>query len=261
MSRIDVPQNSYADEVAQLLPQGSEAVVAYIFSLPFEERVEASRSAQKTLFAAVKDVAGLDTYADAMRKIIDRSVSGLRTVGSSEEDDKTLDAYNAMSYNLSADLADCWPDDPVAREQRHFELGLRAAEDCVRWRNELNKPPRSFSIAYWAKGMHLLSLGHYSGAVKSFNLGLGFALRAAQDAGKLAPLGPESTFDVLLSTGYLGLAELLDGQTAGQVRYDGAVHAFEQQVERGTRDGDAELKEDAEFGIAQLETVRRKYVA
>jgi hypothetical protein len=173
-----------------------------------------------------------------------------------EEDDKVLDSYNAMSFNFAADLADCWPEDDLPREQRHFEAGLKAAEDCVRWRNELNKPPRPFSIAYWAKGMHLFSLGHYSGAVKSFALALSFAERAAEAEGKSTTLDADASFDILLSNGYLGLAEQLDSKPAGKSRFETALGLFHQQAAAGS----AEQQEDAKFGMAQLEKVRSKYI-
>src|SRR5205085_6436120 len=115
-------------------------VVGYINSLPFDERIEAVRSAQKALFAYAKDIPGLDLYVETMRALIDGGTTNLPKVGTSEEDDRALDSYNAMSFNLAADLADCWPNDESPRQQRYFEAGLRAAEDCVRWRNELNKP-------------------------------------------------------------------------------------------------------------------------
>jgi hypothetical protein len=256
MTRIEVPQNEFTPELQSRIPLGSTAVVNYISALPLEQRLPAVKTAQKAVFAAAQEGAGLDLYAETMRELIDRGTAGLTKVGTSEEDDKLLDAYNALSFNFAADLADCWPDDVLPREQRHFEAGLRAAEDCVRWRNELNKPPFSFSLAYWAKGMHLLSLGHYPGAVKSFNLGLTSAERVAQDSGKPAGLESDSTFSVLLAHGYLGLAEQLDGSASGAPRYAAAIAAFREQ----SQSEDAEIREDAEFGIAQLEKVRGKYI-
>jgi len=260
MDRIQVPENEYARRTAELAPQGSTAVIAYIYSLPLEERVEAVRSAQKALFAAAHEGGSLDTYAEAMRELIDRGTSALGRVGHNEEDDQTLNQYNAMSFNLAADLADCWPEDKLQREAHHFEAGLRAAEDCVRWRNELNRPPYSFALAYWAKGMHLLSLGHYSGAVKSFAMAGGAARRDAEEKDISAEVGPGTTFSVLLNEGYLGIAEQLDDSGEGLSRLQRAEGFFRDQIARGNESGDTELKEEAEFGIAQLETVRAKYI-
>ena len=65
-----------------------------------------------------------------------------------------LQGASILSYNLSADLADCWPGDEKERTRAHFEAGLAAAKDCVRWREELQNPPGTLSMAWWAKGMH-----------------------------------------------------------------------------------------------------------
>jgi hypothetical protein len=194
-----------------------------------------------------------------MHRLIERGTDRLELPGESEAHDRVLNSYNAISYNFAADLADCWPGDTTPRERRHFEAGLQAAEDCVRWRNELNKPPKSFSLAYWAKGYHLLALGHASGAVKSFNLSLGFALRDAQDKGRLGAVSHQSTFDVLLTTAFLGIAELADGNPQGARRFDEAMDAFREQLQMAEATGENEAKEDAQTGIGQLEIAKAKY--
>ena len=51
-----------------------------------------------------------------------------------------VDVYrglHALCSNLTADLADCWPDDDAPRSRSHHERGLRAAEDCLRWLDHL----------------------------------------------------------------------------------------------------------------------------
>ncbi len=260
MTRIDVPQNEYTEPIQERAVAGSVAVIDYIYSLQLDQRVAAAKTAQKVLFANAADVQGLDLYIDTMRTLIEKGTSGLTKVGSSEEDNTQLDAYNAIAFNVAANLADCWPGDELPRESRHFEAGLKAAEDCVRWRNALNKPPRPFSIAYWAKGMHLLSLGYFSGAVKSFNMGLTFAERAAQEAGKSTEIDVDSSFDLLLNHGYLGIGEQLDGDVEGAQRYNRAISLFKQQIVNAQTNGDHQAKDDAEFGIAQLEKVRERYV-
>src|SRR3954471_1721058 len=70
------------------------------------------------------------------------------------EAQECIDGANKLSYNLAADLAACWPGDEAPRERRHFESGLRAAYDCVVWRQELNKPPDRRAMAHWVAGMH-----------------------------------------------------------------------------------------------------------
>ena len=259
MARTQLAPEEHASQVAQLAADGSAAIVEYVHSLPAEDRLDAVRAVQKSLFVLAGEGAGLDIYVETMRALIDRGVGGLAQPGTNDEDDRVLNSYNAISYNFSADLADCWPGDSVTRRPHHFEAGLKAAEDCVRWRNELNKPPRAFSLAYWAKGFHLLALGHASGAVKSFNLSLAFALRDAQDKGQLGPISHDSTFDVLITSAFLGIAELAEGNPDGVKRYREAMDAFHEQLRLAEATGDSEAKEDAEIGIGQLELAKMKY--
>lgn len=176
---------------------------------------------------------------------------------------KRVDSANAMSYNLAADLADCWPDsgdtrlsNALRRERRHFERGLRAAENCLRWRRELNKPAFGFSIAYWVKGMHELSLGLLEDARSDFASGLDYSCQAALADGKSTELSAKAAFGVLLAHGYLAMAETLLGDPGGAAHYDAAIDCFRQQ----TGSDDKEVAEDAAFGIEQLETVSSRYV-
>ena len=173
-------------------------------------------------------------------------------------DDETrnmrFDGANVISYNLSADLADCWPGDDTPRAARHFERGYDAALDCLKWRGLLNKGPGPFMMAWWAKGMHELSLGRYQDSVASFTHSLAFAKDDARDQELPILVNAEGTYTVIVGAGYLGLARLLAGDEAGQVQYDEAIAAFTAQLE------DAEKKDDAQFGIDQLEKVRGKYL-
>jgi len=159
---------------------------------------------------------------------------------------KAIDLANVITYNLSADLADCWPGEgPLPRGEARFTEGLRAAEACIRWREELGKGPGPRSMAWWAKGMHQLSLGRIEGAVTSFERSLAYAKEDAPD---------ETSFGVVLGKGYAGLARWRHGEAAGHTLYEEALAAFRaQQEDEATRD-------DAAFGIAQLETVRKRYL-
>ena len=166
---------------------------------------------------------------------------------------KLLDNANVLSYNLAADLADCWPCDETLRTKEHFEIGLKAAERCIEWRTELKKGPGPFSMAYWAAGMHSLSLGKNAASKEHFAESLAYAEQGARDQGSPMELAPEAGFGVILGHGYLGLAEAAAGDASGMERYRKAIEAFEgmKQIE-----GQAD---DAQFGIDQLETVKGKY--
>ncbi|MFQ5654890.1 MAG: hypothetical protein ACE5GW_09190, partial [Planctomycetota bacterium] len=140
------------------------------------------------------------------------------------------DFANVLSYNLSADLADCWPGDELPREPRHFEAGRRAAEDCLRWRRRLEKGPIPFAIAHWALGIHQISLGDREGARGSFQDSFDRSREAARAEGATDEVGPEGTFHVNLASGYLGIAEAAAGDSQGKTRYEGAIEAFETQA-------------------------------
>jgi len=195
---------------------------------------------------------------DACIAVADAGIAEFLAQSEAAADDETrdrrIDGANVLSYNLSADLAACWPGDETPRETRHFERGYKAAVDCIGWRGLLNKPPGPFSMAYWAKGMHEISLGKYQESVASFTKSLAFAKQDAT-AGELpATVSAEGTYSVVVGAGYLGLARLLAGDEAGQVQYDEAIAAFTAQLEIEDK------KDDAQFGIDQLEVVKAKYL-
>lgn len=167
---------------------------------------------------------------------------------------KLTDIANRLSYNLSADLADCWPGDDVPRERRHFEAGLRAAEDCIRWRRELGKPPDRRAMAYWAVGMHQMSLENLSEAVGAFETASRLASLSVLGTGK-GEVKAGGDFGVVLYTGYLGIARSMLGDRGGRTQYEDACAAFEGTAARF----DGEQKEDAAFGLEQLRLVARKY--
>jgi len=171
-----------------------------------------------------------------------------------ETRNKRVDGANVISFNLAADLADCWPGDEMPREQRHFERGLQAAEDCLKWREMLGKPAQPFSMAYWVHGMHALSLGDTETAISSFQSSLEYAQQVAADEGASTEIVPDGTFGVILEAGYLGLARWKAGDEGGQELYGEALAAFTGQLE------DEGKAEDARFGIDQLETVKSNYI-
>ncbi len=157
---------------------------------------------------------------------------------------KRTDAANVLSYNLSADLANCWPEDARPREQRHYEAGLAAAEDCIRWREQLDKPAGPRSMAFWAKGVHELALGQAAAARASFDRSTDYAREAAD--------GDDSAFGVLLGQGFRALAADRAGEPDAATGFAEALGTFEQQLEDDAR------KDDARFGIDQLRTAEQR---
>jgi len=50
-----------------------------------------------------------------------------------------LQGASILSYNLSADLADCWPGDTLERTRAHFEAGRqRYQKACDRFKAQLD---------------------------------------------------------------------------------------------------------------------------
>ena len=200
-----------------------------------------------------------------------RQADQARARGDTDEARECIDFANRLSYNLSADLAECWPGDEAPRERRHFEAGLRAAYDCIVWRQELGKPPERRAMAHWAAGMHQLSLENHIEALCDFEAAFGLALqgavaaKAAAGGGTPAPdAKPEafvkanSDFAVNLYYGYAGIARHLLGDAAGTRQFEQACSAFEGTLEAPS---DKEAAEDAKFGLDQLKWVERKFMA
>lgn len=163
---------------------------------------------------------------------------------------KLTDFANVLSYNISADLATCWPGDKVPREQRHLERGLAAAERCVAWREELNKDAGPFSMAWWAVGMHQLSLGNHTAAEEGFQKSLDYAVEMVKTEGNSTEVAAGVHYSIPLGQGYLGLARMAGGDATGQTLYDEAIAAFE-----GTVADFPEQKDDAAFCLDQLKWV------
>jgi tetratricopeptide (TPR) repeat protein len=181
----------------------------------------------------------------------------LRQAGRAADDHvrrKCINLANAMSYNVATDAADCWPGDPVQRRREHFQMGLAAAEACIRWREELGNGDAALATAWWARGMHELSLGDFDAARASWTCSLDHARAAARERDASDAVGLDGDFGVILAWGYLGIAELCAGQPQGKARYEEAIAIFNGQCV------DPQLEEDARFGIAQLETVSARYV-
>lgn len=239
-------------ELRRLANAGDAAhVVAFVrsFEDPLQRRV-LWLYARQTLVMDPECQADLDLYVEVMRAGIADLLAEAAEEGDAETAARRTDLANIASYNLSADLADCWPADGKERQARHFEAGLAAALDCIRWRQELNKPAGPHSMAWWARGMHELSLGRTQDAVTSFERSLQYAREANED---------EAAFGVILGRGYLALARRLTGDEAASAEWDAAVALFTEQAEGSGVDAAQERASEAKFGLEQLRTVEARY--
>lgn len=176
---------------------------------------------------------------------------GDRAVSIALENDKT-DEANIISYNMSANLADCW-NDGFERKPEHFEKGLEYAEKALSLRQQLKKGPGLFSIAYWAKGIHLFSLGKLEEAENDFELSLKYAIEDAKSQSQPSDISKNASFSVLLGYGYLALAQIARGQKQAQKIFDQVMVSFEEMKAISE-----DAKADAEIGLDQLNYVKYK---
>lgn len=245
----------WPDIRAAMAKGGAEAAAAKIreHDDPMERRI-LFMFARQGVGAELDALGGLD----AQIALADAGMAELLAQGEaavdSEERNRRTDVANIISFNLAADLANCWPGDDTPREARHFERGLKAAKDCLRWREELNKPAGPRNMAWWARGMHEISLGRYAEAASSMAKALDYGKQAARDNGVSAEISAEGGFLPLLSAGYLGLARRLAGAAEGGALYEQAIGAFRAQLE------DEGKKDDAQFGLDQLAVVAERYL-
>jgi len=243
---------------------GPEGVIRFIGSFEPKERLNLYSFAQRAFNSREFNVRGwggekrgknFDDYIEVAQAGIAEAMRQSEEATEEERKFNLKDFGNMMSYNLAADLAHCWPGDEMPREQKHFEIGLKAAENCIRWREELNKPASRRSMACWARGMHQISLGNPAAAADSFELALDYSLQDAAENNRPGGISPESSFDTILDSGYLGIAEALMGKPEGRERYIEACRIFRTQAEQFE-----DKKEDATFGLEQLETVEKRYL-
>lgn len=250
------PEVHWEEMRSKMETDGPQAVVTFIESFSRDkERRELYSFAQRAFGMQDWEGKNFDGCIAVVRAGIAEGISQSEAAENPEDAAKLKDFANILSYNMSADLAECWPGDTMVREKRHLEAGLTAAQDCIRWREELKKGPFPFAIAYWAKGMHQLSLGDSGGSVQSFQVAFDYGVKHAEQESIPAEVSAESTFLVILNSGYLGIAQWLFGDESGRERYEAACNAFHGQMERFEQ-----KKDDAQFGLEQLQYVKEKFL-
>jgi tetratricopeptide (TPR) repeat protein len=231
---------------------GAGAVVSFVegFALPSERR---------QLYALAMQGLGRQDWPG---KTLDGQVAlaraaiaeGLRQADSEpdpEEAAKRLDFANALSYDLAADLAPCWPDDARPRERSHHEVGLAAADDCLRWRDRLGKPAGPRSMAFWARGIHLLALGRRDEALEAFERSRDLAREAAAAEGHGTGIDVAGHWSVLLGEGYVELARQGLGDAQAGARLDALLGTLERAA-----DAQPAERDDLLFCREQLQVAR-----
>lgn len=239
-----------AEALGAVIEEGRpEEAVRLIMELDGSERLERFDLARELWVFGPWTGKDLDDYLVLADAGIEEAMRQAREATDTEEIKALVDRANVMSYNLAADLAECWPGDTLSREPTHLERGLSAALQCVEWRLELQKGHYPLFLAYWAAGMHQLSLDRNEQAFYTLNQALNHAQQHTVDSGLPLGLAPQAGYDLILAHGYLGIA--LEGCGRGSEQYDLAIAAFREGIEEYPDRAD-----DYAFGISQLETAR-----
>ncbi len=229
--------------------EGAGALVRRIETFPPEERIALYTMARTGLVLGDWRGKNLDDYLT----VADAGIRWLSSVAAaSKPDDRPtfLGAANVISFNLAADLADCWPGDDVPRTTAHFSRGKEAGEACVAWRRELGVSPNSHQLGWWALGYHQLRLGEYDAAHDAFGHALQWARKDAEQAGAAGEVGADAAFSVNLNAGYRALAACVRGDDGAVAEFRETLDAFRAQLEDPAR------VDDAQFGLEQLDKVR-----
>lgn len=161
-----------------------------------------------------------------------------------------LDVLAELTFNVAADVADCWPGDDEPRRPDQFRRAMEIAEQSVGLRDELRKPDDSKHLGWWAFGYHQLRLGHTDTACDSMERSLEHARRAARTTGQHDGIDARAPFPVLLSAGYLALARIADDEPSGPDLFAETLAALRTQL------SDQSRQTDAQFAIDQLQRVR-----
>ena len=240
----------YQDTLTQILAdEGPYGVLEYIDGFEETTQIELFSIARQVMVFGRWSDRNLDEIVMVGEAGIEQVMAMANAATDQLEIQTLLDIANVMSFNLSADIAQCWPGDTLYRSEELLQRGLSAALQCVEWRRELNKDDYSLYIAYWAAGMHQMSLNRPQEAVYNLVKALNHAQQYTIDSGLTLGLCPSAGFDLLLAHGYLGIAMEMCGMEDDQ--YSRAISAFHQGMEEYP-----EWSEDYSFGIEQLQWAR-----
>jgi hypothetical protein len=254
MVTLGLPQSDPVDQTAdeetlvQLIDQGPEAVIEYLEGFESGQRLDLFQLVRELYVFRSFEGQNLDDLVTVSDWAIEEALEQARNSEVTLVRMELLDIANTISWNLSADLAACWPGDTLTRTSTHFERGLGAALQSIVWRYELDKDDYSLFLAYWAAGMHQLSLNRPEEAIYNFVKSMNHAEQYTVDQGRPLGISPQAGFELLLAHGYFGLAEIMaDGDTQ---HYDLVMSKLGEGL------SDPEFSEDYQFAIDQLEWAR-----
>lgn len=247
--QAEVPSGAADSILARLAENGPEGVIRYIEGYQPEERLQLYGLAREVMVFRQWEGKNLDDIVEVSDAGILEAMSQANAATEPDTIRALLDIANVMSYNLSADLAECWPGDTLTRTRDHFRRGLSSALQCVEWRRELEKGDYPLFLAYWAAGMHQMSLNRPEEAIYNLVKSLNHAQQITIDEGRSLGLHPGAGFELILAHGYLGLAMEMSGMEDDQ--YERAIEAFTEGAEEYP-----DMAGDYRFGIQQLQWAR-----
>jgi hypothetical protein len=249
------PEGFPADHTSELMDlivnEGPEAVTTFISGFELMDRIALYGLARELYVFNQFEGQNLDDLVSVMDFAIEDILAAAREEDAALLRMELLDQANIISFNLSADLAECWPGDTLTRYTRHFERGLSAALQCIEWRYYLEKGDEPFFQAFWAAGMHQLSLGMPEEALYNFVRSMGHADQITIDAGRPLGFHAGAGFELLLAHGYFGLALIEAGEPSEH--YDLTIDLLKEGMEEYP-----EFAEDYRFCIDQLEWARAR---
>ena len=245
----DFPALHTSEMMELIAGEGPDAVIDFIGNFTLLERIALYGLARELYVFNQFDGQNLDDLVTVMDFAIEDILAAAREEDAALLRLQLLDQANIISFNLSADLAECWPGDTLTRYTRHFERGLSAALQCIEWRYYLEKGVEPFYQAFWAAGMHQLSLGRPEEALYNFVRSMGYADQMTVDAGRPLGFHAGAGSELLLAHGYFGLALIEAGEPSEH--YDLTIDKLEEGIEEFT-----EFADDYRFCIEQLEWAR-----
>ena len=256
--QVNPNDNPFEDKWPQLLQiysdQGVQQLISHIqLSEDLLERRALYLMASQRISQGYDLSRTLDDVIVICRTAIDEFSAQASQETDPEQRSRRLDGANILSYNLAADLAPCWSDDPEPRTREHFEEGIRCAQDCLEWRTVLKKGALPFHMAWWALGVHRCGIKDWHGACEAFEKSLEAAHIDAQENSTPTSVSPEASFLINIANGWLEFARWRSGDQSSYERFLEVICAFTNRVEQGADD-----KEDALTGIQQLETAARR---
>ncbi len=232
---------------------GARAVIAYIEGFDSDPLRRVLYIASKLVLAPADSA---DKRLDDLITVSDAGVAEMLRQAEYAVDEDTrgqcVHGAHIVSYNLAAELADCWPGDDLPRTPAHHIRGVQAATDCLLWSQPAGQP-MPISNDYWVRGIHQLASGDAAAAIRSWTASLEFAEEAAGAQNEPATIGLDGTYAVILNSGYLGLARWIDGDADGERAYEAATKAFEGQL------SDSARAEEAKLGLGQLQVTRERH--